>query len=232
MTVAQLAARYEVHLGQIQAWKKALTEGAAGVFVNGKEQKARNDAALIAWLYQEIGQLKVERGFLVGEVQSMSPAQRREMVDREHPSLSIVRQCALLGMSRSSIYYRPRAALQEDLSLMGDERPAVPGYTLLRVEAHEDLAGARGPAGESEAGAATDAHHGGCEPSTGVPPPVGRRRSTGSIPICWKISELPGPTRRGPPTSPTCPWPVDSSTWWPSWTGTTGTWCPGDCPTA
>ena len=50
----------------------------------------------------------------------MSPSKRRQMVDREHPSLSLVRQCALLGVSRSNIYYRPRAASQEDLSLMGE----------------------------------------------------------------------------------------------------------------
>ena len=50
----------------------------------------------------------------------MSPGRRRKMVDREHPKLPIVRQCALLGVSRSSFYYRPKGASEADLSLMGE----------------------------------------------------------------------------------------------------------------
>ena len=50
----------------------------------------------------------------------MIPARRRQMVDREHPKLPIVRQCALLGVTRSNIYYRPKMTSEEDLSLMGE----------------------------------------------------------------------------------------------------------------
>ena len=40
------------------------------------------------------------------------------MVDRKHPSLSVVRQCKLLEVSRSGLYYQPMAVPGEALALM------------------------------------------------------------------------------------------------------------------
>ena len=68
--MAELAARFEVHSNWIQAWKKALADGAAASFdrgngtAKGKEKEQENRDGLAARLYQQIGQLKVERDFL------------------------------------------------------------------------------------------------------------------------------------------------------------------------
>ena len=40
------------------------------------------------------------------------------MVERQRPSLSVVRQCRALGISRSSLYYQPVGVSQEGLELM------------------------------------------------------------------------------------------------------------------
>jgi len=48
----------------------------------------------------------------------VSVERRREVVDRQNPSLSIVRQCRLLAINRSGLYYQPRGISKEDLALM------------------------------------------------------------------------------------------------------------------
>ena len=48
----------------------------------------------------------------------MSVERRREVVDHRHPSLSIVRQCRLLDISRAGLYYQPKGISEEDLTLM------------------------------------------------------------------------------------------------------------------
>lgn len=43
---------------------------------------------------------------------------RRAVIEPDHPQLSVVRQCTLLGLSRSSYYYQPRALSAETVAAM------------------------------------------------------------------------------------------------------------------
>jgi putative transposase len=48
----------------------------------------------------------------------MSAPDRRAKLDRDHPSLSVRRQCAMLGIARSGVYRLPRPANDDDLRLL------------------------------------------------------------------------------------------------------------------
>ena len=48
----------------------------------------------------------------------MSRSERRALVVREHSALSLSRQCRLLSIGRSSLYYEPKGESAETLALM------------------------------------------------------------------------------------------------------------------
>jgi transposase len=63
-TIAEIASRYEVHPNLVTKWKKTLRDQAAGIFGEDHARKKKQDENLVAQLYQQIGQLKVEKDFL------------------------------------------------------------------------------------------------------------------------------------------------------------------------
>jgi len=68
----------------------------------------------------------------------LSVERRREVVDHRHPSLSMVRQCRLLDISRSSLYYQPKGISEEDLihmKLIDRQYLATPFYGARKIAA-------------------------------------------------------------------------------------------------
>nr|WP_144428251.1 IS3 family transposase [Azospirillum thiophilum] len=116
-TVAEISAKYGIHQTLVNEWKRQLVDGACGVFEKGGGRAEKATEAVTDELYKQIGQLKVENDFLSRKARSLSRAEKKTMIDPTHQTLSVTRQCGLLGLSRSTLYYKPVNDNSEDLAI-------------------------------------------------------------------------------------------------------------------
>ena len=63
-TLSELSSEYEVHTSQISEWKNQLLEDGAGIFSTSTARQQRDQEALQAELYEQIGRLKMELEWL------------------------------------------------------------------------------------------------------------------------------------------------------------------------
>ena len=89
-TLSELASVYELHPSQISEWKSQLLGDGVGVFSTTTARQQREQEALQAELYEQIGRLKMELDWpkrkLPNDIQA-----KRAMIEPSHPESSIRR---------------------------------------------------------------------------------------------------------------------------------------------
>lgn len=122
-TLGQLASKYEISSKTIQNWKKQFLTNAALAFEPAKvlseyqEQisslKEQNDE-----LAKALGKTMVERDWAVGKLKSLDLSNRKGLVESKLHKLSKARQCELLDISRSTVYYKVKPFNIDKLSIL------------------------------------------------------------------------------------------------------------------
>jgi putative transposase len=122
-TTAQLSAKYEISAKTMQNWKRQFLGNASLVFEPAKavseykgqinELERQNDE-----LAKALGKATVERDWAVGKLGSLDISNRKGLVDSKLKKLPIARQCELLDISRSGIYYKAKVMSLYNLNIL------------------------------------------------------------------------------------------------------------------
>jgi putative transposase len=118
-----IAARYGITVQTLNQWKKKFLQNASLAFDMSRttkeyREKIENLEKENEALAKTLGKTTVERDWAVGKLKSLDLSSKRGLVDSKLNNLSLTRQCQLLGMNRSTFYYRPMAMSKYDLQII------------------------------------------------------------------------------------------------------------------
>lgn len=109
-TLVEIAKENSITPNNLKNWKKIFLENAEMAMEPSKVVKEYKDETKqlqdkIDEYAKTVGQLTVENNWMRGKLQSSDSSDRKKMLESELNTLSIVKQCELLNISRSSLYY-------------------------------------------------------------------------------------------------------------------------------
>ena len=143
-TLNEIASANNITPKNLQNWKAIFLSNAEMAMEPSKvvkeykeEIKSKDDE--IEELQKQLGKSVVEKEWLTKKLKSSDLSDKKRMIDSEHKVVSIAKQCELLGLNRSSLYYTPIAnSKKEDiLSKISDVFEQYPIYGGLKV--HQQL---------------------------------------------------------------------------------------------
>jgi len=124
-TINEIASSYEIIPNNLKNWKKQFLENMSLAFDKSAVVKEYKEEIEILQksndsLAKKVGNLTIEKDFLEGKLVSLvSSKERKALVDTGH-TISLNKQCKLLNVSKSSLYYKPSKpfSTSSDLKLL------------------------------------------------------------------------------------------------------------------
>jgi putative transposase len=118
-TVNEIASHYKVLPASLKSWKKQFLENMSLAFDKStvvKEYKdeietLQKDKDMLA---KKVGNLTIEKDFLVEKLVSLGSSKERKNLLDTKLNLSLNKQCKLLHIGKSSLYYRPKIPFSTD----------------------------------------------------------------------------------------------------------------------
>lgn len=111
-TLNEIASAYNITPKNLHTWKKIFLDNAEIAMEPSKAVKEyKEELALVheenEALTKIVGKMTVEKEWLEKKLGSLGLSEKKQMIEPELKTLSLSRQCMLLKVSRSSLYYTP-----------------------------------------------------------------------------------------------------------------------------